>query len=82
MLSEAAADSKRSLWILVPVTLAALVVTANSAYKVVHSAHVRAWDLAARRSVRSTATAAGGFLVASPRSSSGTSCCATCARAC
>ena len=65
MLSEAAADSKRSIWFLVPVTLAALVVTANSAYKVVHSAHVRAWGLTARRSMRSTATAAGGFLVAS-----------------
>ncbi len=65
MLSEAAADSRRSLWILVPVTLGALAIAANSAYKVVHSAHVRAWGLQARRSVRSSARAAGGFLLAS-----------------
>ncbi|MDQ2678201.1 MAG: YihY/virulence factor BrkB family protein [Actinomycetota bacterium] len=65
MVSEAAATSKRSIWILVPVTLAALAIAANSAYKVVHSAHVRAWDLTARRSMRSSASAAGGFLLAS-----------------
>jgi membrane protein len=63
MLSEAAATSRRSLWILVPVTLFALAVAANSAYKVLHNAHTRAWNLTAKRSARSTAAAAGGIFV-------------------
>ena len=65
MLSEAASTSQRSMWFLVPVTLFALGVAANSAYKVLYTAHSRAWNLAAKRSARSTAAAAAGFFVAS-----------------
>lgn len=64
VVGEAAASSKRSLWILVPVTLAGLAMAANSAFKVLHTAHTRAWDLDVKRSAKSSAAAAGAFLLA------------------
>ncbi len=60
-LSDAAATSKRSLWILIPVSLYALVSAGRSAHKVLATAHARAWGLPVTPRTKPH-LAAGGFL--------------------
>lgn len=61
MLSDAAETSKRSLWILIPVTLFALASAGRSAHKVIETAHARSWGLPATPRAKPHRAAVGFF---------------------
>jgi uncharacterized BrkB/YihY/UPF0761 family membrane protein len=65
-IADAATTSKRSLWILIPVTIYALASAARSAYKVVATAHAAAWGLTDIKRPRSYVAILGflGFALA------------------
>lgn len=60
-LSSAAETSKRSLWILIPVTLFALASAGRAAHKVIATAHARSWGLPATPRAKPHLAAAGFF---------------------